>query len=289
MRVKLLQKSGKFFDYLPNSALFLLANHLEAMPKLNHRVLRTLMQQIFPRSISWDRWKLTNIRRYILKRIKDFKDSSNVFRDFKLFQNQFPSKSLLKDFHIKSDEQSNSEAAAFIWKEIADNSEDIPLHLEKMKLSIERFDFRALNDPNDNSNIAFVWMTDIMRGNIYHYIENMSLDMRHAETNDLLWPYMSVVFRNELCKIAIGCKGFCIADTIEAYQFLLKAMFHMAGFASRSDVFVVNADGFLNQDIVLNKFNLPDAHFIQDSWHLKNSYFCKKYPLCYEQNKTCFE
>jgi len=290
MRVKLLQKSGKFFEYLPNSALFLLANHLEAMPKLNHRVLRTLMQQIFPRSISWDRWKLTNVRRYVLNRIKTFEGSPNVFRNYKLFQAQFPSKTLLNTYDIKSDEQSNSEAAAFIWKEmVADNSEDILLHLEKMKHSIEGFDFRALNDPSDNSIIAFVWMTDIMRGNIYRYVENMSLDMRHAETNDLLWPYMSVVFRDEKCKIAIGCEGFCIAETVEAYQFLLNAMFHMAGFASRSDVLVVNADGFLNQDIVLNKFDLPNAHFIQDSWHLKNSYFRKNYPKCYERNKTCFE
>ena len=242
------------------------------------------MQQIFPRTISWDRWKLTNVRRFVIKKMKDFQGSSNVFKDFKLFQDQFPSKKLLEDFHLESDEQTNSEAAAFIWKEmVADNSEDILMHLEKMKNSIEGFDFRALNDPNTNSIIAFVWMTDIMRGNIYRYIENMSLDMRHAETNDLLWPYMSVVFRDELCKIAIGCDGFCIAETIEAYQFLLKAMFHMAGFASRSDVLVVNADGFLSQDIVLNKFELPNAHFIQDSWHLKNSYFRKNYPSSYEQ------
>ena len=39
--------------------------HLEVMPKLNNQVLRTLMQHIFPRSIVWDRWKLTNVRRYV--------------------------------------------------------------------------------------------------------------------------------------------------------------------------------------------------------------------------------
>ena len=162
MRMTIAQKSGKFLTYLNSSALFLLANHLEVMPKLNHRVLRTMMHQIFPKSIKWDSWKLTNLRRYVLKRIATFKHTPNVFRDYTLFQKQFPSRTLIEDFPYDCDEERNSDAAAFIWKEmVADNSKDIIQHLEKMKHSIEGFDFRFMED-SDQSIIAFVWQTDIM-------------------------------------------------------------------------------------------------------------------------------
>ena len=288
-RMSICQKSGKFMTYLNSSALFLLANHLEVMPKLNHRVLRTMMHQIFPKSMKWDNWKLTNLRRYVLKQIEKFKDTPNLFRDYALFQKQFPSRKLIDDFPHKDNEELNSEAAAFIWKEMVhDNSKDIILHLEKMKHSIEGFDFRFMED-SDQSIIAFVWQTDIMRGNVYRYIENMSLDMRHAETNDLLWPYMSVVLRDEYCKIAIGCEGFCISETLATYKFLLKSMFEMASFASRSDVLIVNADSFLNQKQVVDDLELPNAHFIQDSWHLRNGYFRKNFRNAYDDHKESFD
>ena len=289
MRMTIAQKSGKFLTYLNSSALFLLANHLEVMPKLNHRVLRTMMHQIFPKSIKWDSWKLTNLRRYVLKRIATFKHTPNVFRDYTLFQKQFPSRTLIEDFPHDCNEERNSEAAAFIWKEmVADNSKDIILHLEKMKHSIEGFDFRFMED-SDKSIIAFVWQTDIMRGNVYRYIENMSLDMRHAESNDLLWPYMSVVLRDEYCKIAIGCEGFCISETLATYKFLLKSMFDMASFASRSDVLIVNADSFLNQKQVVDDLELPNAHFIQDSFFLIYGIFRKNFRKAYNDHKESFD
>jgi len=274
--------------YLTPPAIFLLAHHLQYLPTTCFRSLRSILSRMFPSSIAWTGWRIANVRKFILKRIKSMETEETGYLQF---QDQFSSKDFLDDFkNVVCEEDINQTLSYDIWKEALDSEagsgRKLLDQMEGMKQSIEGFDYRFAKNM-DNVIISVIWMTDVMRGNLYRAPENVSTDMRHAKTNDLLWPYISVIVRDVNMKIAVCCEGFCVGETRDMYKFLFKAMFEMAPLSSMDDVLVVNGDGKLDEDLV-TEFGLRKAHFVEDPWHIKNSKFAKDYGKTFEDNQEVF-
>jgi len=284
-----ISKNGDLLKkYLTPPAMFLLAHHLQYLPTTCFRSLRSILSRMFPSSIAWTGWRIANVRKFILKRIKSMETEETGYLQF---QDQFSSKDFLDDFkNVVCEEDINKTLSYDIWKEALDSEagsgRKLLDQMEGMKQSIEGFDYRFAKNA-DNVIISVIWMTDVMRGNLYRAPENVSTDMRHAKTNDLLWPYISVIVRDVNMKIAVCCEGFCVGETRQMYKFLFNAMFEMAPLSSKDDVLVVNGDGKLDEDLVA-EFGLRKAHFVEDPWHIKNTKLVKDYGKSFEDNQDVF-
>ena len=66
------------------------------------------------------------------------------------------------------------------------------------------------------------------------------------------------------------CESLIISECHDAYKFVVNSMFEMAPKALRENVYIVSADGILDQSFIRNELNLPNAHYIYDHWHLVN-------------------
>ena len=75
---------------------------------------------------------------------------------------------------------------------------------------------------------GFVWMTSVMRLNLYRFGSFISVDVMKRKTNVYLWPCISPVVITELKKICVMCKSFMLEEQSSAYDFVLKSIFLMA-------------------------------------------------------------
>ena len=291
-RMWIISRNGDLLkEYLTPSAMFLLAHHLQDLPKTCFRTLRNILSKMFPASIVWTGWRICNVRRFILGKIKHM-ENNNGCNNFIEFQKQFSKSEFHRDLKkVVTEEDSNKDIAYDIWKESI-NSDDgsgsnLAVQMEGMKTSIPGFDFRFAKNSAQEI-LGVVWMTDVMRANVLRAPENLSLDMRHAKTNHLLWPYVACVFRDTDMKISVGVEGFVCRESVDLYKYIVDSLFDMAPLSNRGDVLVVHADGRLNQTIVTNDLRLPNARFVEDHWHIINTKFPKDYGFIYENNMRTF-
>ena len=94
----------------------------------------------------------------------------------------------------------------------------------------------------------------------------------------LFWPHVAITMCNELNMACVGCEGIVIAERGEACKALLNFVLD-TNFSSRShqQIYVLAADGAVNQKIVRDTFLLPNAHFMADQWHLFDSVLPKRF------------
>ena len=291
-RLWIIARNGDLFkDYLTPSAMFLLAHHLQDLPKTCFRTLRNILSKMFPSSIVWTGWRICNVRKFILGKIEHMENNSSG-HDFLEFQKQFSKPEFIHDLNkAVTDEDTNREMAYDIWKESINcddgSGSNLVVQMKCMKTSIPGFDYRFAKN-SISEILGVVWQTDVMRGNFHRAPENLSLDMRHAKTNHLLWPYVSCVFCDTDMKILLGVEGFVCSESIDLYKHMVDSLFDMSPLSKREDVLVVHGDGRLDQRIVTDDLGLPNARFVEDHWHIINTKFPKDYGIIYNNNTSTF-
>ena len=142
------------------------------------------------------------------------------------------------------------------------------------------FAFQMLQD-QDGKYLGCLWQTATMRDNFERFGSMISIDATKREINTFNWPYISICMYNEMEKLCIGCEGIVCSERVEAYKALIKFCTNNSPKISRDQIYALCSDGFVTQEIVRNVFDLPNAHFILDQWHLYDSILKKRFTQLY--------
>ena len=111
-------------------------------------------------------------------------------------------------------------------------------------------------------------MTPSMRENFRKYGSFISLDAMKRGINTFLWHYFSVVLINDVNCNCLATEGMIVAEREDAYKFIIESTISMGmGVRHNTDIYCVAGDGIFNQ-LSLIKWNLPNATYITDQWHL---------------------
>ncbi len=105
------------------------------------------------------------------------------------------------------------------------------------------------------------------------------MDEMKRNLTDIDWPYMSILMYNEFNSVCLACEGIVCGERVEAYNAMLQFVFHHNNKQKREDIKVVAADGILNQKLVRNNLELPNAIYMADMFHLLDSNYPKKSEL----------
>ena len=178
-----------------------------------------------------------------------------------------------------------SAAAKDIWSNVINHctdtdstkSNDLIRYLTEMKEIYASFDFRMAYDHDDGTITSVVRMISVMRSSLEKFGQYITLDAMKHKFNTLLWPYFAPALMREDRSICIACEAIAISECHDAYKYIVNSMFDMAPNACRKDVLIVAADGIMDNNFVRNELQLPNAHFIEDIWHLLNSVLPKTF------------
>ena len=77
--------------------------------------------------------------------------------------------------------------------------------------------------------------------------------------NKFLWPCMSVTMYNDMEQVCVGCEGIVCSKGDESYIAMTNFMISNSPKRKRENIHVVAADGFVTQDTVSEKFEIPDS------------------------------
>ena len=138
--------------------------------------------------------------------------------------------------------------------------------LEKLGKKDSGFTYNIAFDSN-NKATGVVWMTSTMRSNLYRFGSFICVDAMKRNTNVYEWPYIGPTVLNDLNHIAVVCEAFCIAERLEAYQFVLKSMLQMAPNFDPNSIKVIFADEFLTQETITDA-GLTNTRLVYDHYHL---------------------
>ena len=201
-----------------------------------------------------------------------------------VFLQQFIDKKYQDFFNAVKDDSNLNDQATLYAKDVLEHTltegdlnnkftEDINCttkeYLDALSLYDPCFDFRLHTDAEGHVT-RIAWMTGAMRASFELYGYSISLDaMKHA-FNTSCYPYHAIVMSRDDGSNDIAVESVMIGEDVENYAWLINALFAMAEGRKKADVFVVSADDFINQKMVVEEFGLVNAHFILDRWHLTN-------------------
>ena len=112
-----------------------------------------------------------------------------------------------------------------------------------------------------------MWMTGQMRADFDKYGSRLNFDMMKKLMNTHLLLYFAIVMNRPDGTIAIAIEGLVIMEDVEQYRFGSQALGEMAHKRTLDDVYVVSADGFLNQKKVI-ELGFKNARYVCDQFHL---------------------
>ena len=142
--------------------------------------------------------------------------------------------------------------------------------LELLSKTNKGFVYELLVDDSGKCN-GCLWQTTVMRDNMERFGSFLGIDAMKRGINSLLWPYVLIALYNELEQVCLGAEGIVVTEREEAYQAIICFALKNAPKLTPDKVYVVTADGFCDQKMVTEVFCLPNACYMADRWHLKNS------------------
>ena len=156
-------------------------------------------------------------------------------------------------------------------------------YMQLLKQSNAGFNYELFHDASGKCT-GCVWQTATMRDNFERFGGFIALDAMKRKLNTLLWPYIALTMYNEMNMICVACEGIFISERQEAYNAILNFVCQYENSSrSRNDIYVLAADGAIDQDIVTNNFQLPNCHFMADQWHLFDSVLPNRFGDVYFQ------
>ena len=141
-----------------------------------------------------------------------------------------------------------------------------------------------------------------MKDNFDRFGGFLSIDAMKRGINKLLWPYMSITMFNEINCVCVACEAIICSEREESYNAMIQFVLKNSKKRTSENINVIAADGFINQDCVTNKFGLPNATYMCDTWHLFDSILPKRFgvetfnliktylqSMCYSKTESQFE
>jgi len=251
-----------------------------ALPTLPIKVVRPILENGSPQCKIWTAQDINNVRikiRY-LKQILG-PDQTHSFESFaRSFKNEE------FDSYFTDDHNGFADSISFESRSLLEQMQKDDLNSECPDLesgntidslnriykgSDDTFDYRLQLDNKGMIN-GIVWMNGAMRDAFDRFGTMINLDAMKHSFNTHLLPYISVTMRRDTDNLSIACEGLVAMEDKDAYAFLLRSLFEMTVTRKRSEVLVVAGDGFFNQSMMKNNFELPNAMYLQDHWHLTN-------------------
>lgn len=110
-------------------------------------------------------------------------------------------------------------------------------------------------------------MTGQMRADFDKYGSRLNFDMMKKLMNTHLLLYFAIVMNRPDGTIAIAIEGLVVMEDVEQYKFGSQALGEMAHERTLDDVYVVSADGFLDQKKVID-LGFKNARYVCDQFHL---------------------
>ena len=179
-----------------------------------------------------------------------------------------------------------------VWKEVLNNKnqddDSLCTFVEMLHMMSFRkgFPYQIFRD-NYNQVTGAVWMTATMRNNFERFGHYISLDVMQRSINPYAWPYLAITVLNELKQVCVVCESLMLLERNEAYTSVLNFVFDSASARTREEIHVISVAGFFD-DSVVSIFNLPNAVYIKDYYHLFDLILPDRFHSYYEPLQDYF-
>ena len=298
------ERSGEYIKCISDVALFTLCTMYKEKMSLKSYYVKSILQSQFPTNHNVTKFHVFNMKKRIkkmvpmLERVSNFQDFQRVFKTTKLERG-------LDDAPLSDD--NIAELGRDIWDELLNDSESeqcfftFAEYMEALRQSNIGFDYQLLQDTNGRYT-GCIWQTATMKDNFDMFGGFLSIDAMKRGINKLLWPYMSITMFNELNSICVACEAIICSERDESYNAMIQFVLKNSKNRTNENINVIAADGFINQDCVTNKFGLPNAIYMCDTWHLFDSILPKRFGIdtynliktylqnmCYAKTESQFE
>ena len=297
-------RSGEYIKCISDVALFTLCTIYKEKMSLKSYYVKSILQSQFPSNHNVTKFHVFNMKKRIkkmmpmLERVSTFQDFQRIFKTTKLERG-------LDDSPLTDD--NIEELGREIWDELLNNSESehcfftFAEYIQSLQDSNSGFDYQLLADSNGRYT-GCIWQTSTMKDNFDRFGGFVSIDAMKRGINKLLWPYMSITMYNEINCVCVACEAIICSEREEAYNAMIQFVIKNSQKRTNETIHVVAADGFINQDCVTNKFGLPHATYMCDTWHLFDSILPKRFGvptftliksylqlMCYSKTEVQFE
>ena len=284
------RKSGSYTKSISSNTKYLLCMMLYENPDTPARAIRNMLIRCSTnKSQHWSPKHVWYTKINIISMIRTM--SSSCLESFELFQANFNNQKFNKFLNCTPSSELDSVTdntalvAKDVWKIMMNNNsynqdptETLLNFLSQLSELDNGFDYRiSRNTKNEITGI--VWMTSVMRASLEKFGDYIALDAMKAHMNTMHWPLISPSLKREDKTICVACESLIISECHDAYKFVVNSMFEMAPNAKKEDVYIISADGILDQSFISNELRLPNARYIYDHWHLINKVLPKTFGI----------
>ena len=112
------------------------------------------------------------------------------------------------------------------------------------------------------------WQTAVMRDNFERFGGYICIDGMKRHINILDWPYISVVMNNQLNNVCVACEAILYSERIEGFKSIIQFILDNNNKRKKEYIFVLAADGIIEQSVVKETLDLPNAIYMTDTYHL---------------------
>jgi len=297
-------RSGEYIKCISDVALFTLCTIYKEKMSLKSYYVKSILQSQFPSNHNVTKFHVFNMKRRIkmmmpmLESVSNFQDFQRIFKTTKLERG-------LDDTPLTDD--NIAELGRDIWDELLNDSESehcfltFSEYMQALQDGNSSFDYQLLSDSNGRYT-GCIWQTSTMKDNFDRFGGFVSIDAMKRGINKLLWPYMSITMYNEINCVCVACEAIICSEREDAYNAMIQFVLKNSKKRTNETIHVIAADGFINQDCVTNKFGLPHAIYMCDTWHLFDSILPKRFgvstfgvikpylqSMCYSKTESQFE
>jgi hypothetical protein len=146
--------------------------------------------------------------------------------------------------------------------------------LEDLKAADLGFSYKIAVLASDGSDCGYVYMTSIMRANWEQFGSVVFLDAMKRKTNNVHWPYLSVVMLDGGKKVCLACKAITCAERIDAYVWIMNCVFEMGPRRTRYEIRMLFCNGIFRGSTLLERLGIgvtcrlgiDEYHLLNEDW-----------------------
>ncbi|GFH60074.1 hypothetical protein CTEN210_16550 [Chaetoceros tenuissimus] len=275
------KRSGHLSSKLKPEILYALLQISMNSTQLKTNIMRGILTASCPPCQHWDAQQLDNLRKKLRQMGENMKANNRLFHDMDHFLAQFQDDTGFFDGLFENEDHEEwgdkilfniddfyklADTAVFgKSKDSGDNR--IITNSQMYKLSDENFDFSIGVDEDDNI-VSIFWQTGAQRAAFDRYGSTLCADGMGRVTNTQGWKILSLCVRDEHGKLhRAGDLLYYYDESSDGFLFGIDSLLDMSN-RTRESILVFSGDLFFNQKMITEKFNLPNAVFVSDQWHL---------------------
>jgi len=274
------KRGGAYISNIGDHSLFTLCSKHQESGYVTNEFVKEILQMQFPKNKNVTKYDVYNMKRK-LKTINPYMRNIETFQEF---QHLFSSSKLeIGIDNLPITEDNIVEMSKEIWSDIINEkgySEKsfftFTEFMRLMKKNHKGFEYRLLSNLKGEYT-GCIWQTSVMRENFERFGGFISIDAMKRAINTNCWPYVSITMYNELERVCLGCEAILTSERNESYKAIIDFVLEYSPLRTRDQIYVVAADGAINQCTLTDTLNLPNAKYMADQWHLFDSILPKRF------------